>query len=185
VFKAEAWAQAFVADCTGSAGDGAPLEYVGEAFEYLRVYVHCALSLPGYLSGKNDATRLDIRIQKALEASAGGPGFAAETARRFLFLMIRRGSFRFCRAIIVEIEKIINRGRGVVTVILESAFAPDEALVGSIKKKILEQSDFRDIELTTHINPNLLGGLRLKIGSILFDASIQTQLKKMAADLGE
>jgi F-type H+-transporting ATPase subunit delta len=189
VFKAEVWAKAFIADCTGSVRDGTPLEYACEALECLKVYVHCALSLPGYLSGKNDAARLDSRIQKALEASAGGPGLARssppETARRFLFLMIRRGCFRFCRAVIVEIENLINRGRGVVKVILESAFTPDEALLGSIKKRVLEQSDYRDLELTTHINPGLVGGFRLKIGSILFDASIKTQLQRMAADLGK
>jgi F-type H+-transporting ATPase subunit delta len=194
VFKPSVWAQAFIADCTASAGDGTPLDHAREALECLKTYVHCALSLPGYLSGKGDAERLDSRLQKALEASgfagektgAGGParGSPSETSRRFLFLMIRRGCFRYCRTIIVEIEKIINRSRGLITVILESAFAPGEALTGSIKKKILEQSDFRDVELTTHINPNLVGGLRLRIGSILFDASIKTQLQRMAADLG-
>jgi F-type H+-transporting ATPase subunit delta len=188
VFKADPWARAFVAACGASALGEAPLEYAGRALECLRVYVRCALSLPGSLSGKGDALRLDRGIRRALEASGfagektGGP---AESARRFLFLMIRRGRFRFCRAITAGIERTINQGAGVAAVILESAFAPGEDLVSSIRKKILEQSGLRDIELTIHINPDLLGGLRLRMGSVLFDASIKTQLQKMAAALGE
>jgi F0F1-type ATP synthase delta subunit len=58
-----------------------------------------------------------------------------------------------------------------------------------VRKTILEQAGrpgrkpLRDVAVKTRVNPELIGGLRLQIGNILFDASIKTRLERMAADL--
>jgi F0F1-type ATP synthase delta subunit len=181
VFKAKPWAEAFLS----LAG-----EYPDAALEILRAYCRCALSLSGYLSGKNDADRLGVKITASMVKTGAAADGAEERCRRFLMLMIRKNCFRHHGLITAEIEKLINESTGLVPVILESAFPPGEELTGLVRKTILAQAGkagrkpVRELAVKTRVNPELIGGLRLQIGNILFDASIKAQLERMAADLG-
>jgi F0F1-type ATP synthase delta subunit len=197
MFKAKVWAETFAACCSGAAGTNAFPAYAEEAFKSLKAYIRCSLALPGFLSGRKDADRLGIRIQSAMARSGfvrdkGSPEIPGETARRFFILMVRRDCFRYHDMISAAIEELINKSKGLVRVILESAFAPDEELVNLVREKVLEQAGrrrspeeaaVRETAIKTYVNPELIGGVRLRIGNVLFDASVKTQLRKMAADL--
>ncbi|MDR1930004.1 MAG: F0F1 ATP synthase subunit delta [Treponema sp.] len=174
MFSPRVWARAFLA------GSPNP-EDACLSLEVLRVYIHCALALPGYISGRDGADRLDLHIGRA--AGAGFISEPEERARRFLGLMVRKGCLRYHGRITAEIEKTINRSRGLVQVFLESAFDPGGALLDSVRKKIREQAGAREVEIKTHTDPGLIGGLRLRIGGVLFDGSVKTGLQKMAAAL--
>lgn len=183
MFRAEPWAEAFTGTAALSPEDPEEgLSLTAEALEYLRLFCRFALLLPGDLSGRGDAGRMDASIQRALEKqSCSGP--AADTARRFILLMIRRGCFHQHKRIILEIEKIIYRRKGLKEVIVETAVDPGEQLLSAARKKAALLTGAREIKTTIRIIPSLIGGVRLRIGSVLFDGSIKGQLKKMAADL--
>jgi F-type H+-transporting ATPase subunit delta len=53
----------------------------------------------------------------------------------------------------------------------------------TLKKQIQEKTGAPEIKLEKRIMPELLGGCRLRMDSTLIDASLRSQLQKMAVDL--
>jgi F-type H+-transporting ATPase subunit delta len=190
MFRVEPWAEAFTGTAVLAPEDQEEeLSLTAEALEYLRLFCRSALLLSGDLSGRGDADRIDGSIQRALEKQdLSGPASsrskaAAEAARRFILLMIRKGRFHQHKRIILGIEKIINRRKGLEEVIVETAVEPDEQLLSAVREKAAALTGAREIKTTVRVIPSLIGGVRLRIGSMLFDGSIKTQLKKMASDI--
>jgi F-type H+-transporting ATPase subunit delta len=194
MFRVEPWAKAFTETADARPEDPEQrLSFTEEAFEYLRLFCRSALLLPGDLSGRSDADRMDRSIQRALERQdrsgpAAAPAVAwseeaVSLARRFTLLMIRKGCFNQHKRIILGIEKIIHRRKGLEEVIVETAAEPGEKLLAAVREKAALLTGAREIKTTVRVIPDLIGGLRLRIGSVLFDGSIKTQLKKMASDL--
>jgi F-type H+-transporting ATPase subunit delta len=50
--------------------------------------------------------------------------------------------------------------------------------VEQIKNSIAEQTD-RQIELTTEVDPDILGGIVLRVGNSILDASIKNRLETL------
>jgi F-type H+-transporting ATPase subunit delta len=72
--------------------------------------------------------------------------------------------------------------------LVESAFPldgqGDPEFLESLKDALRQKTGAKDIKLTNKVNPELLGGYRLRIGSDLLDLSVQGQLRQMARCLG-
>jgi F-type H+-transporting ATPase subunit delta len=52
-------------------------------------------------------------------------------------------------------------------------------------RRSLTQATGREVTLTTHVDPALIGGLVARVGGTVYDASVTTQLEKMRQRLGE
>jgi F-type H+-transporting ATPase subunit delta len=63
-------------------------------------------------------------------------------------------------------------------VTITSAVALDEATVKSIGDAIGRQTGQR-VELTTHVDPSVLGGLVVRVGNSILDASIRNRLEHL------
>ena len=59
-----------------------------------------------------------------------------------------------------------------------SAIELDEALVRSIGDRIEERTG-RRIELTSRVDPDIIGGLVLRVGNKVLDASIHGRLERL------
>ncbi|HEX4720420.1 MAG TPA: ATP synthase F1 subunit delta [Thermoleophilaceae bacterium] len=59
-----------------------------------------------------------------------------------------------------------------------SAVELDEGLVRSIGERIQEKTG-RRIELTSRVDPNIIGGLVLRVGNKVLDASVQGRLQRL------
>ena len=59
-----------------------------------------------------------------------------------------------------------------------SAVELDEELVRSIGERIQERTG-RRIELTSRVDPNIIGGLVLRVGNKVLDASVQGRLQRL------
>ena len=59
-----------------------------------------------------------------------------------------------------------------------SAFAVEHAAINKIKKVFGENSD-----ITETINKNLLGGIRVKVDDMIYDASLKKQLSRLKNQL--
>ena len=84
--------------------------------------------------------------------------------------------------ILMAFNSLCNEYKGVKEGLIYSAFALDKVTVNKIKDKIskLEQMD---VELIPHIDPTLIGGVKVVINSHVYDGSIKNQLEKMQIDL--
>ena len=115
--------------------------------------------------------------RKALVAIADKATFNGAT-RNFLGLLGQNGRARDLPAVIAGFEVLYARKTGVVAAEVVSARPLSAAQSKSIQSA-LRQALGRDPELTARVDPSILGGLKVKVGSKLFDASLKTKLDQM------
>lgn len=200
MFSPEPWARAFLRRPKTA-------EESETAFEILKLYCRAALTIPGELAGLNDARRFARIIDRSLEEAglwnkpqlvsqarpvpqadfAGDSADlldAAKYARNFFLLMIRKGCFYQYKKIIGRIRRIIDENNGTVQAALEAPFEPDPRFMELLKQRLLEKTKARKIELGFRLSPDLIGGFRIRMGSVLLDGSLKARLAKMASDFG-
>lgn len=67
------------------------------------------------------------------------------------------------------------KARGEVTADVSSAVALNDAQITELKQ-VLKASVGKDVTLSTRVDPSLLGGLVVKLGSRMIDSSLRTKL---------
>ena len=97
---------------------------------------------------------------------------------RFLELLAEKhrlpGLFRIRR----EYDALWARERRLLEVAITSAVELDEETVKGIGKKIEEQTGQR-VELTARVDPDVIGGLVIRVGNMVLDASVQGRLERL------
>jgi F-type H+-transporting ATPase subunit delta len=68
--------------------------------------------------------------------------------------------------------------RDLLPVEVTSAIELDKSIVGSIGDRIGEQTR-RTVELTSKVDPDILGGIVLRVGNVVLDASIRNRLEQL------
>jgi F-type H+-transporting ATPase subunit delta len=63
-------------------------------------------------------------------------------------------------------------------VTVTSATELDEGLVDDIGKRIEEQTG-RQVELSSKVDPDVLGGLRVRVGNMVLDATVRNRLEQL------
>jgi F-type H+-transporting ATPase subunit delta len=174
-YRTRRWALAFIQCCPGG-GE------IDEALELLEALIPVIKKIPGRITGASLSKRLERLIREAaLKTGAGErlPGLCG----RFLALLIQKNLFNQIDAVTAEIHNIAAAKRGVLPVYAESAFPMDEKEKRDLMADIKKETGAGEIRLESKVNPELLGGYRLRIGAEMIDASIRGQLRKMAAEL--
>ena len=107
---------------------------------------------------------------------------ADERFLNFLELLAERhrlpATFRIRRAF----DELWREEHKMLPVEVTSAVELDEALVRSIGERIEERTG-RRIELTSRVDPEIIGGLVLRVGNKVLDASVQGRLQRLRRQL--
>jgi ATP synthase F1 delta subunit len=98
-----------------------------------------------------------------------------ETVRNFLGLLIEKHRMPVLFRIRQRYEAMWLEENKVLPVQITSAIALDEATIGSIGERIGQRTG-RRIALTSAVDPDILGGLVLRVGNSVADASIRNRL---------
>jgi len=114
---------------------------------------------------------------KGLIAIADKAKFNAVT-KNFLGLLAQNGRARDLTGVIAGFEALYAKKTGVVAAEVVSAQMLTAAQLKTIQTT-LRASLGKDPELTARVDPAILGGLKVKVGSKLFDASLKTKLDQM------
>ena len=115
--------------------------------------------------------------QKGLAAIATRAKFDA-TTKNFLGLLAQNGRARDLGAVITGFESLYAAHTGVVAAEVVSAVALSTAQTTHIRSA-LSKALGKAPEMTARVDPSILGGLKVKVGSKLFDASLKTKLDQM------
>ena len=107
---------------------------------------------------------------------------ADELVRNFVLLLSEKGRTAQLPDIYREFDALVAEEAGRLTVQLTTAYelSDDEAV--SILKKI-EQSSGRTVEATRSVDPALIGGIVLQVGSHRLDGSVRGRLNRLRHDL--
>ncbi|MCI0529613.1 MAG: ATP synthase F1 subunit delta, partial [Nitrospira sp.] len=100
----------------------------------------------------------------------------------FLSLLLRKGRFQSLPDINTQYRVFWDENLNRATAEVQSATELSEETKTRLQEK-LNQVTGKEIILKTSINPELLGGIVTKIGSLVFDGSIRAQLNRLREQL--
>ncbi len=116
---------------------------------------------------------------KAVLASATEMGVDA-TTRSFLGVLAENRRLGQLPAIIRAFRQLASRHRGEVSAEVTSAHPLSEDQVGQLEQQ-LRQRVGREVAVELAVDPALLGGLVVRIGSQMIDSSIRTRLNALGS----
>ncbi|MDR0688976.1 MAG: F0F1 ATP synthase subunit delta [Spirochaetaceae bacterium] len=175
MFSAERWASAFV---------GASGTYAEEGLGVLKALISVLNQVTGFVSGTAASLEAARRLREGLTKAGFNPGErGAELALGTAVLLIKKGRLKHGELVIREIEKALDRRKGVLSVEVEAAFPPDGEFQQTLRDLLKQKTGAREIRLGITLVPELLAGCKLRIGGLSLDASLRGRIQKMAADL--
>jgi len=106
------------------------------------------------------------------------------TVTNFVKVVARNGRLFALPAIIKAFQQLAAEGRGEVTADVTSAAPLSSAQLKSLADT-LKQKIGKTVTLTEHVDPSLIGGLQVKVGSQMIDSSLKTKLTAMKIAMKE
>lgn len=101
----------------------------------------------------------------------------------FLMLLVDRRRIVVLDGICQQYLALLRELNQTVLAEVTSAVALTEAQQQSVKDKVTAMTGARQVELATSIDPELLGGVIIKVGSQVVDASLRGQLRRIGIRL--
>jgi len=157
------------------ARDEKQIDEVGASLARLRQAVTESADLRELISspliGREDQAR-------AIGAVVGSLGLDRLTGN-FVGVLAQNRRLSQIPAVIRNFNLLAARHRGEITAEVTSARPLDDDQVGQIKQQLRTRMG-RDIAVELNVDPAILGGLVVKIGSQMIDSSIRTKLNTLA-----
>ena len=148
---------------------GRSLEAVGSALADSRDFAELAASP---LVSRDDAG-------KAFAALVPQLGVDPLTAN-FLGVLARNGRKGELRAIIRAFKRLAAEHRGETTAEIVTARPLNDDQISQLKRQLRTRAG-RDVTIDAQVDPAILGGIVVKLGSQRIDASIRTKLNRLAS----
>jgi F-type H+-transporting ATPase subunit delta len=104
--------------------------------------------------------------------------------RNFLQALIERHRMPVIFRIRAELDALADRARRVLPVHITSAIALDEGTVSHLGETIGRQTD-RVVEVQSEVDPRIIGGVVLRVGNTILDASIRSRLEQLRQQVAQ
>ncbi len=131
-------------------------------------------ALTNPLFNKNDRKKVLEAVLAALDLSA--------IMKSFLILLFDKGRIGFLREISSHYKDLADELKGVVKASIVSATELSSDAVDKIKQALSKKTG-KTIVLKVDQDPDLIGGVVTKIGDLVLDGSVRTQLMNMSETL--
>ena len=105
-------------------------------------------------------------------------------ARNLTSLLVSKGRVALAEGIAAEYRELVDDYRGVGNAEVTTAVALDAEAEKRIADQMTEATG-RQIKLTSRVDPDIVGGIVIKIGDSLIDGSTRTKLSAMRSALAE
>lgn len=109
-------------------------------------------------------------------------GDVSPEALNLVLLMIRRGRPAAIDPMVEHFAALLRRERGVALAEVRTALPLDDAQRDAIVKRLRQLTE-QKIEINEVVDESLIGGLTVRIGDRLYDASVRTRLERLRARL--
>ena len=97
-------------------------------------------------------------------------------------LLVQRGRAEILPAVVTEYQRLLNRRRGVVEAVVTSAAPLSADETSALRAKLAEMTG-GDVDLTVRVDDALIGGLTVRVGDQLLDASVRGRLERLRTQL--
>lgn len=114
---------------------------------------------------------------RALAAIGEKAGFS-KTTQNFIGVLTANRRASALTVVIAAFERLLAAHRGVAAAEVTTAVKLTAAQAKKVKTALAEALG-QDPDITTYVDPTILGGLKIKVGSRLFDASLRSKLDSL------
>lgn len=101
----------------------------------------------------------------------------------FLKLLVDKGRISFIEGIAEQYLAKLRQLRQTVLAQVTSTVELSDHQQQMVREKVLSMTGAREVELQTQIDPELLGGVIIKVGSQVIDSSLRSQLRRIGIRL--
>jgi F-type H+-transporting ATPase subunit delta len=115
---------------------------------------------------------------KAIAATSDSLGLDPLT-RRFLGVLAKNGRLSQLNAVIRTFARLAAQHRGETTAEVTSAFPLNDDQMAALKANLKARGG-NDVTIDAKVDPAILGGIVVRLGSRMIDASIKTKLNNLA-----
>jgi F-type H+-transporting ATPase subunit delta len=126
-----------------------------------------------YFSTKEKQTGLEKLLDGADEQLLNFLNLLIENHRMPVIFRIRR-----------EYDRLWEAKNRLLPVVLTSAVELDEATIKSLSERIGERTGCT-VTLTKHVDPDILGGVVVRVGNSILDASIRNRLEQLRTQVAQ
>jgi F-type H+-transporting ATPase subunit delta len=106
----------------------------------------------------------------------------AQGVVNLLLLMVRRGRPGAIEPMIARFAELLRRERGVALAQVRTALPLDDTQRAEITTRLRALTG-AEIEMDESVDPDLIGGVAVRIGDRLYDASVRSRLERLRARL--
>ncbi len=97
-------------------------------------------------------------------------------------MIVQKGRESFLPNVTEAFLGMYDEAKGILRGVLTSASELSAATVEDVKAA-MEKSTGKSFEMTTEVDPDLIGGFKLTVGDRLFDGSLSSSLRKLKQEL--
>jgi F-type H+-transporting ATPase subunit delta len=103
--------------------------------------------------------------------------------RNFLMLLVDRRRILLLEPICQQYLALLRQLNQTVLAEVTSAVELTEEQQQAVREKVKAMTNAREVELETKLDPDLMGGVIIKVGSQVVDASLRGQLRRLSLRL--
>jgi len=103
-------------------------------------------------------------------------------AANLALLMVRRGRPRAIPRMVEHFRALVRRHRGIALAEVRTALPLEESQRVAVTERLHELTG-DEIEITEMVDESLIGGITVRIGDQLYDASVRNRLERLRARL--
>jgi len=104
--------------------------------------------------------------------------------RNFLLLLVERRRILLLEGICQQYLTLLRQLNQTVLAEVISTVELTEVQQQSVREKVIAMTNGARVELATKLDPELIGGVIIKVGSQVVDASLRGQLRRLSLRLG-
>jgi F-type H+-transporting ATPase subunit delta len=106
----------------------------------------------------------------------------SKPAMNLVHILVQRGNLELVSAIGAEYQRLLNAKRGVVSAVVTSAKPLSADEDRAIRDRVAQLTG-STVDVQTAVDPQLIGGLTVRIGDRLIDASVRGRLARLREQL--
>ncbi|PTK65899.1 F0F1 ATP synthase subunit delta [Staphylococcus borealis] len=99
--------------------------------------------------------------------------------KNMLMILANNRHLVLINSIFKEFKSLYNEYHNEDSAIVESVYQLSDEELSRIKDLILKQTNLSQVHITTKINPELIGGFRVKVGTTVLDGSVKKDLEQI------
>ncbi|MBW4693613.1 MAG: F0F1 ATP synthase subunit delta [Lyngbya sp. HA4199-MV5] len=103
--------------------------------------------------------------------------------RNFLLLIVDQRRIAFLGGILKQYQALLRELNQTALAEVISAVPLSEEQQQTVRERVIALTGARQVELETTIDPSLIGGVIIKVGSQIIDASLRGQLRRISLRL--